>query len=129
MKSIKHVLIYGFLLWLIPFVVGVLSYPFRDSNVLLFESIMVVTVSSTAVWFAALYMRKQRTVSVLEAFLVGMVWTVINLAFDYVFFIRGPGKMAVMEYVYDIGITHLLYPVLTTAVAWASAKSPVLESQ
>jgi hypothetical protein len=122
MHSLKQVLIYGFLLWLIPFVVAIAVFPFRESNVLLFESVMVVTVSATAAWLAALYIGRQRTVSLFEAVMVGVIWTVINLSFDYVFFIRGPGKMQLMEYIYDIGITHVLYILLVPAVAYAANK-------
>ncbi len=42
MKSVKKALLFGFLLWVIPFVIAFLIFPIRNSDRPLFESIMPI---------------------------------------------------------------------------------------
>jgi len=55
----KRIIWYGFLLWLIPFIVGFCAFPLKKSNVPLFETIMPVTLSLCVVFFSILLYRKQ----------------------------------------------------------------------
>ena len=48
---------YGFLVWLTPFILAFIIFPIRESARLLFESIMAVAVSATAVVFGILYLK------------------------------------------------------------------------
>jgi hypothetical protein len=126
MKSFKTILVYGLLSWFIPLVVSLGVFPFHDTNRSLFESVMAVAVASTAAWLAALYFSRQQARSVIEGFIIGLIWLVMNVAFDYVVLIRGFGQMAMTEYVYDIGVTYLLFLIIVPAVAHA-AKSAKTE--
>jgi len=56
MKSWRRALGFGFLAWLSPFVVAFLVFPFRESARPLFESIMAVTVTATAVVLGLTYL-------------------------------------------------------------------------
>lgn len=58
MKLIIKILVYGFLVWLIPFVISILIFPLKDSLPSLFESIMPVAVVVCVVIFSILYFRK-----------------------------------------------------------------------
>jgi hypothetical protein len=51
MKSLKLAIIYGILVWAIPFVVSVVIFPIHDSNRPLFESIMPVAGVASAIFF------------------------------------------------------------------------------
>ncbi len=45
MKSLRRALVFGFLIWLLPFVVSILIFPLRTSHRALFESIMPVALN------------------------------------------------------------------------------------
>ena len=55
MKSIKKILLYGFLIWLIPFLVSILIFPLKTSTPALFESITPVVITIWVVLFSLLY--------------------------------------------------------------------------
>ena len=48
MTSVRKAVLFGFLIWLIPFVVAFIIFPLRESSRPLFESIMPVTVAVDA---------------------------------------------------------------------------------
>ncbi len=74
MKSLKLAFIYGFLVWLIPFVIAFLIFPLRNSDRLFFESIMPVAVTCVAVIFTVLYFKKVEVEFLKERILLGIVF-------------------------------------------------------
>lgn len=111
-RLFRAALLYGFLVWLIPFVVSVLIFPLKTRLPALFESIMPVVLVACVVSFLVLYFRKAEAVSFSEAVLVGTLWFVISLAFDLLMFMWGPMKMTLANYVMDIGLTYLIIPTI-----------------
>ena len=57
MQSIKKALFYGVILWVIPFVVAMLFFRFRETNRALFESVMPVVIVASVVVLANLYFK------------------------------------------------------------------------
>jgi hypothetical protein len=57
MAPLRRTLLFGFLVWLIPFVVAVAVFPVKASSRSLFESIMAVTLAATVVGCALRYFR------------------------------------------------------------------------
>lgn len=112
MRLPRKALLYGFLLWLIPFVVSVLIFSIHDTNRPLFESIMPVTGTTTAVILSVLYFKKMKFDFLSTGIKVGLIWLAVSLALDFVMFSQGPMKMALLDYVYDIGITYLAIPIV-----------------
>ena len=127
-KHIKHMLWYGLLLWVIPFVMSLVIYPIKkagesmnQSGLInaaqmwhsLFESIMAVTVTAAVVVLAIMYLRKLDTRYYIEAIIIGLVWTAMSVVIDLFLFVWGPFEMTVAEYVCDIGLTYLIYPIVT----------------
>jgi hypothetical protein len=113
MKSPKMVLFYGFLLWLIPFVVAVLIFPVRTNSRPLFESIMPVVLTACVVFFLNLYFNKLETGFLREGILSGLTWFVISLGLDLLMFMWGPMAMTFADYMMDIGLTYLIFPLVT----------------
>jgi undecaprenyl pyrophosphate phosphatase UppP len=74
MKALPKALGLGILVWLIPFVVAFLVFPFRDSWRALFESVMAVAVSAVAVGFGLIYLRKLPSAGTKDGLLVGVLW-------------------------------------------------------
>jgi hypothetical protein len=114
MKSIKKAVLYGFLLWLIIFLISIFTFPVRETNRPLFESIMPVAISICVVLFSLRYFARVDRRFLLEGILIGLIWLVINVAIDIpLFLVGGPMKTTPFEYASDIGITYLMIPIIT----------------
>ena len=113
MKSVKWAILFGFLIWLIPFMVSVAIFPLRTSDRPLFESIMPVVVTLCAVVFSVLYFKKIQSWFMRESVIVGITWLALSIVIDLVLFMQGPMKMDIWDYVKDIGLTYLIIPIVT----------------
>ena len=123
MTSIRKALIFGVLVWLVPFAVAFLIFPLRESSRPLFESIMPVVIAAATVAFAVTYLRRARRGALREGALLGLAWFVISVAIDApMMLFGGPMKMTLAEYVADIGITYLIIPVITVGIGFAAAR-------
>ncbi|MEK6615489.1 MAG: hypothetical protein AABZ32_05175 [Bacteroidota bacterium] len=122
MKSIKKTLLYGFLIWLIPFATAFLIFPIHESNRALFESIMPVVVTICVVFFANVYLRKSHENFLREGMLIGIIWLVMSFAIDLAMFMQGPMKMSFLDYVMDIGLTYLIMPIITIGFGYLLKK-------
>jgi len=78
MKSLKKVVLYGFLIWLIAFAVSFLIFPIHESNRAFFESIMPVTLSIVTSFFAFKYLSKTESNFIKEGLYFGIIVTAIN---------------------------------------------------
>jgi len=123
MKSIKKVLLYGFLVWLIPFIVSFLIFPLKSSNRVLWESIMPIVICGTTVTFAVLYLNRLQGSFFREAVLAGTTWLGINLLLDLLLFMEGPMKMPFIDYIADIGLTYVLIPIITAGFGYLLEKN------
>jgi len=117
-RSWRRALGYGFLLWLVPFVVAVALFSIRQSNRPLFESIMPVVLAACAMVALKLYLRRGAAPALGESLLLGAIWMVISLLFDWPMFSAGPMKMTLAGYMSDIGAAYLLFPVLTVGAGF-----------
>jgi hypothetical protein len=106
----KRALLLGLLSWLIPFAISFFLVFLKKSNAPLFSTLMYLVVLLTAGLLLAYYFRN-RPVSVREALLVGALWFVMNLVFDYPMFAYGPMKMTALGYYSEIGLAYLTFPV------------------
>ncbi len=113
----------GVLSWLIPFLVAFLVFPFRESARPLFESIMAVTVTATAVALGLVYLKQVKGGFVREGFLLGLIWFGICILIDApLMLLSGPMKMTLGQYMADIGLTYVIIPIVTTGLAVACAR-------
>jgi hypothetical protein len=114
MTSTKKVLIFGVLLWVIPFAVSILIFPIRNSDRPLFESIMPVVVVLCTVIFSNLYLGNVSSHFLKEGILTGTIWLVFSLAIDLVLFMTdSPMHMSFLDYIKDIGLVYLTIPLVT----------------
>jgi hypothetical protein len=113
---------FGVLVWLIPFAVAFLVYPLRASSRPLFESIMPVAVAAAAVVLGVAYFRHVIRQHVREGAVVGFLWLVICVLIDApLMLLGGPMRMAVPEYLADIGLTYVIIPIVTVGIGAAVA--------
>lgn len=118
MKSLKKAIGFGFLNWLIPFVVAVAIFPLKKAGDPLFETIMPLVVASSAVLFVNLYLKHVVAGAAKEGLLLGLIWLGISLALDSLMFSAGPMKMPLATYMKDIGIGYLVFPIITTGAGF-----------
>jgi hypothetical protein len=122
MRSWRRILVLGFVVWLAPFVVAFLTFPFRESARPLFESIMAVTVTATAVILGLTYLRRINGGFFREGLLLGVIWFVMCVLIDApLMLFGGPMKMTFGAYMADIGLTYVIIPVVTSGLAAARA--------
>ncbi len=114
MQAWRRALGFGFLVWLIPFIVAMAIYRVRQNDRVLFESIMPVAVVAVTVVFAVLYMGGVTRRHAREGLLLGLLWLAMCIAIDQPMFMIGPMKMSFVEYLKDIGLTYVMIPFITT---------------
>ncbi|MBU0707507.1 hypothetical protein KKG41_04010 [Patescibacteria group bacterium] len=118
MKSIKKALIYGVLIWIIPFAVSFIIFSLHDDNRALFESIMAVVVTAVTMAFGICYLKKVEGDFLKEGIWLGIIWLVTSLVIDLILFLpESDMHMDFVEYIYDIGITYLIIPIVTIGLA------------
>lgn len=119
MKSVKTALTYGFLVWVIPFLLAMFIFSIHESNRPLFESIMSVILASSVIFFAVKYFQKVEEKFFREGIFLGSVWLIVSLALDFPMFSVGPMKMAASGYISDIGLTYLMIPIIVIGLGYA----------
>ena len=110
----------GLLMWLVPFLVAVAVFPFREPWRALFESVMALTVTAAAVGLGLQYLRKLPTVEVRDGVLVGLLWWALCVLIDLPLFSAGPMVMGLADYMADIGLTYVSIPMVTIGLAAAT---------
>lgn len=116
MKRRGTVLLYGFVLWLIPFIVAFAIFPVRESNRPLFESIMPVVLCAATVVLARAYFSRIDADFRRAGLTVGITWMVICVVLDLLLFTWGPMTMTLGAYMADIGLTYFIIPIVTTGM-------------
>src|SRR5579859_6747711 len=106
MKSLKKAFGFGFVTWLVPFVVSVSIFPLKRAGDPLFETIMGLVVVFCGVFFTHLYFRSVSRSFLKEGVLVGTIWMLISLGLDWLMFSTGPMKMPLGTYMRNIGLGY-----------------------
>jgi len=123
MNKTFKLLLYGFFIWLVPFLVSLIIFPLKTSLNPLFESIMTVIITFTVVTFSYLYFNSLRENYIKEGVKAGVTWMIISLAIDLLLFLPpSPMQMSVTSYFMDIGITYFIIPIITIAFGYQSHK-------
>jgi hypothetical protein len=105
-------ILYGFLLWLLPFLISFLIYPLKIRADPLFETIMPISLVLIGSIFFSLYIKKNPNMGILEGLELGFLFFLISIILDLLMFMWGPMKMSFYNYILDIGLTYLIYPIL-----------------
>jgi len=114
--------LFGFFIWLIPFIVSVLIFPLRAMQRPLFESIMPVVIAIWTVFFAVIYLLGIKSDFQKEGIVIGMAWFFISIFLDLLVFIEGPIKMSLWDYATDIPLTYLMIPTITFGFGYLMEK-------
>lgn len=112
-------IIFGFLVWLIPFLASLIIFPIRTSMRPLFESIMPLVITVIVIILVYQYLKQVDINLIKEGITIGFVWFVISIAIDlFLFLPPSPMQMSFADYMMDIGLTYVLIPVITTGMGF-----------
>jgi hypothetical protein len=113
----------GALVWLLPFIVAFAAFPLRQAARPLFESIMAVAVTSSAVLFGLAYTRGGEPSVLRDGVMLGLLWFAISVLIDApLMLLGGPMHMSLGAYMQDIGVTYIIIPVVTSGLAIAGSR-------
>src|ERR1051326_1297598 len=98
MQSPKQAFLYGFLVWLLTLLVSMALFPVKKASQALFDSLMLVTLSSFTVVFLNLYFKRCTNSFLKEGIWLGISWLAINILFDLPLFSYGPMQMSLQNY-------------------------------
>lgn len=124
MQLIKRAFLYGFLLWLIPFIISIVIFPLKKPEPVLVQSLMTVIAVLLVVILSVHYFQKTQG-NLKEGIFLGVIFLCMSLFFDFFFFIWGPIKMPVDAYIKEIAITYLVYPIITIGFGYLLGKKAV----
>ncbi len=117
-KNLK-IILYGFLVWLIPFGVSFIIFPLKTSIRPLFESIMPLILSIGVITLAYHYLKNLNADFIRNGLLIGILWYIINIAIDlFMFMPASPMQMSFLNYMMDIGLTYVIIPVITLGMGF-----------
>lgn len=128
LRDLKQALLFGVILWLVPFLLAFIIFPIRQDDRVFFESIMPVTLAVTTAILGVKYFMKTEKVAAEEGFILGLTWMAISLLIDYPMFSYGPMKMDYSMYWKDIGFVYLIIPAITTGLSYVCASRLVKEN-
>lgn len=109
---------YGFLGWLIPFVVSFMIYPLKEKGLPLFETIMTLVLVIICIGISIMYFKGEKNNYLKKGFILGIVLLFVSLFIDLLMFMGGPMKMSLINYLKDIGFTYLIFPVITSGIGY-----------
>ncbi len=112
------VILHGLGIWLIPFVLGFLLFPVKQSIPELFDAVMAVSVCASAVLFSLLYLKRFNTESFGAGVSLGINWLIICLVVDAGLFVL-VFQWGFWQYLADIGVSYLVVPIITIGMAYA----------
>jgi len=119
MNRYLKIILFGLLIWLIPFLVSFFIYPLKTSGNPLFESIMPLALNIITVLLVCTYLKTIQMEFVKESILIGVTLFLINIIIDLIMFLPfSPMQMTLNDYMEDIGITYLIIPVITMGMGY-----------
>ena len=119
-EHIKWIIGFGFLVWLIPFLVSFPIFELRESNRPLFESIMPVVLTITVLLFSVLFFKRIEKNYFQLGFYIGIIWFIIAIFIDLLMFLpeNTPMHMDLFSYITDIGLTYLIIFIIPVCIGF-----------
>lgn len=117
MNKYLKIVIFGVLVWLVPFIVSFFIYPLKTAGNPLFESIMPLVITIVAVALSYFYLKSIKTDFIKEGLVMGVSWFIISIVIDLILFLPpSPMQMTLKDYLMDIGVIYLMIPVIATGM-------------
>lgn len=121
-KTVK-LFLFGFLSWLIPFIVAMPLYPLlNESMPYLFKTSMLLTGALSGMWLLYLYFKKIESSFIKEGFVVGIVWFIMNFLLDIITLVL-LFQSPFMEWLLGVGLGYLAIIVYAVGIGALLEKS------
>lgn len=121
MKQYLKLALFGFLAWLIPFIISIFFYDKTGhlviGDIFLFKSIMIVTGSLTGAVLLVLYFSKISEKYLYHGILIGIVWLAMNWALDLLILLP-MAKLGLYDYFAQIGLRYLVMPIMSITAGY-----------
>lgn len=146
MKLVLKSILFGTLLWLLPFLLSFLVYkPLCQLDIMLFKSVMIVFGSFCGLIFLYLIFRGISENFIKWSLLIGFIWFFINILLDLIFLLpmsqintvlygvfqeyqmtayalKESSFPPIINYFLQIGIRYLSMPIFAFGIAWVLQK-------
>ena len=109
----KRGILYGLLSWAVVFIVSMILYSIKFSHLAFFESILGILITLVGISFTIFYLKKADSPKINDGIILGLLFFLINIIMDLNMFMYGPMAMNIVKYFLDIGITYLIYPIIS----------------
>lgn len=114
----KRLLLYGFLSWLVPFLVSIPFYSRGGElsiDIFLFKSIMIITGSLISAFLFISYFKLVASSYLWHGVQIGVIWFLMNLLLDFVVLLPMSG-MPLGTYMTQIGMRYLVIPITSITI-------------
>jgi len=121
MNKIFRNILYGFLVWLIPFVISIFFYSREGTlsiDIFVFKTIMIVVGSIVGAIFLVSYFKKISGDYLKEGIILGVVWFGINIVLDLIILVP-MSKIGIWDYFVQTGLRYLSIPAMSIAIGSA----------
>ena len=114
MVSIKKNLLYGFITWIIPFMIS-FAFISPDGEFIIdkifFKTIMLVIGGMTGAFLLIKYFKFVEEKYLKESIIIGVTWLLINWILDLVILVP-MSKIGIGTYFIEIGLRYLIIPIM-----------------
>lgn len=125
MRQYLKLALFGFLTWLIPFIVSFFFYDKSGhlviGDIFLFKSIMIITGCLTGVVLLVLYFNKISEKHLYHGILIGIVWLIMNWALDMLILVP-MAKLSLYDYFTQVGLRYLIIPIISIGTGYMLAR-------
>jgi hypothetical protein len=113
MKKISiQFILYGFLIWLIPFVISIFIFGLKEQYPLLFSKILTVILALVTAFFAHRVYSQKHSNFIFNSIVLGFFWVFLSIFCDLFAFL-GMFNYTLERYFLEIPLVYLIIPVIT----------------
>lgn len=118
--NFKHAIIYGFLSWLFIYIIGTLISPYLEVDTIPYINLSIpLTMIVVIGFFGILYIREFNEHEILEGFLAGVMFFIMDILCDLAFFVvPGNPNVIIEPYPFHLLSMFILSILITTFIGY-----------
>ncbi|MBR0271259.1 MAG: hypothetical protein IJQ68_04610 [Methanobrevibacter sp.] len=117
--KLKLGIIYGILIWLLTYIISNIFQPVMIENIIYMNIIVPISIIIVAGFFGILYIRNFNENEVIEGIKVGILFIIIDIICDMLFFIIPNNQNAlVLNYPLHIAYMVIIILIITTLLGY-----------
>ncbi len=108
---------FGFLLWVIPFIISIPLVPLMTTDLATFKAVMTAVGGLSGMLLIVLYFKDVKEQQFREGAIVGTVWLLLNWALDIIILLPLTNQ-TLPVYFTQIGVAYLVAPAMTLGTGY-----------